>query len=57
VEDRENLPSEERDKAAEGDDVQGHSFANESEREKLPEGDDVEGHSFKAEDSKAEDGV
>jgi hypothetical protein len=56
VEDRENFPSEEREKAAEGDDVQGHSFANEGEREKAAEGDDVEGHSFKTED-KADDGV
>lgn len=56
MEDREQLPSEERDKAAEGDDVQGHSFANEGEREKIAEGDDVEGHSFTSEGA-ASDGV
>ena len=57
MEDRENFPSEEREKAAEGDDVQGHSFADGDEREAVADGDDVEGHSFKAEDSRAEDGI
>ena len=55
MEDRENLPSEEREKIEDAD-VQGHSFANESEREKASDADDVEGHSFKTEE-KADDGV
>ena len=56
MEDRENLPSEDREKQAEGEDVQGHSFAEGEERDANMEGDDVEGHSF-AEGDKLEEGI
>lgn len=57
MEDRENFPSEEREAVSDGDDVEGHSFADGDEREAVADGDDVEGHSFKAEDTKADDGI